>query len=78
MKLISSLLKNITLKNLHKTIKSFDKGVGHFNKALSDFGYSMDSITNELGSDIEKSKENHRQRESINKANLDKIWGKKK
>ena len=72
-------LKEIfTFENLDKALKSFDKGMAHFNKAKQDFGDSMDSMTKELGSDVEKSRKNQKDRESINKANLDKIWGKKK
>jgi exonuclease VII small subunit len=72
-------LKQIfTLENLDKSLKSFDKGMNHFNKAMQDFGDSMDKITKGLGSDVEKSKKNQKDRESIDKANLEKIWGKKK
>jgi len=71
-------LKQIfTLENLDKSLKSFDKGISHFNKAMQDFGDSMDKITKELGSDVEKSRKNQKERESIDKANLDKIGGKK-
>ena len=73
-----SILKVLTFENLDKDLKSFDKGMGHFNKAMQDFGDSMDKMTKELGSDVEKSRKNQKDRESINKANLDKIWGKKK
>ncbi|MBC8503024.1 MAG: hypothetical protein H8D35_07895 [Nitrosopumilus sp.] len=74
---LKSILKVLTLENLDKTPKSFDKGMSHFNKAVQDFGDSMGSMTKELGSDIEKSKKNQKERESINKANLDKIWSKR-
>jgi len=40
-------------------------------------GDSMDKMTKELGSDVEKSRKNQKDRESIDKANLEKIWGKK-
>jgi hypothetical protein len=69
--------KIFSFENFDKSLKSFDKGMSHFNKAMQDFGDSMESMTKELGSDIEKSKVNQKERESINKANLDKIWGKR-
>ncbi|MBT4326614.1 MAG: hypothetical protein HOD60_06865 [Candidatus Nitrosopelagicus sp.] len=72
-----SVLKVLTFENLDKSLKSFDKGMGYFNKAMQDFRNSMDKITKELGSNIETSKKNQMQRESINKANLEKILGKK-
>ena len=53
------------------------KVLGHFNKVMQDFGDSMNKMTKELGSDVEKSRKNQKERESINKANLDKIWGKR-
>jgi len=74
---LKPILKIFTLENFDKTLKSFDKGIGHFNNAMQDFGDSMESLNKELGSNIEKSRKNQKERESINKANLDKIWGKK-
>jgi hypothetical protein len=74
---LKSILKIFTLENLDKNLKSFDKGMSHFNKAIQDWGDSMEKMTKKLGSDIEKSKKNQKERESIDKANLDKIWGKR-
>ncbi len=45
--------------------------------ALSEFGDSMESIQEEFRKDTEISKRNAEKRSSIDKANLDKIWGKK-
>ncbi|MBL7002118.1 MAG: hypothetical protein ISR80_05115 [Nitrosopumilus sp.] len=45
--------------------------------ALSEFGDSMESIQEEFRKDTERSKRNAEKRSSIDKANLDKIWGKK-
>ena len=67
---ISEILKKINVENL-------DKGMEVFNKAIQDFGDSMDSITRELSSDIEKSNNESKIREQRNKENLDKIWGTK-
>jgi len=59
-------------------IKNIDQGIGTFNKAVQDFGNSMDKITGELSSDIEKSNRDSEARDKRNQENLDKIWGKKK
>jgi len=59
-------------------IKNIDQGINTFNKAIQDFGSSMDKITGELSSDIEKSNRDSEAREKKNQENLDKIWGKKK
>ncbi len=48
-----------------------------FSEGISDFGDSMKSIQNEIRKDAERSDNNQRQRASINKEHLDKIWGKK-
>ena len=63
-----SILKKINMKNINKGIKTF-------NKIVQDFGDSMNTITRELSSDIEKSKKDSVAREQKNKENLDKIWG---
>ena len=70
----------MTLKNILKIInmKNINQGIITFNKAIQDFGNSMDTITGELSSDIEKSIKESEAREKKNKENLDKIWGKKK
>ncbi len=49
-----------------------------FNKAVQDFGDSMDTMSKEMSSDIEKSNRVAKIREKKNKENLEKIWGKKK
>ena len=64
-----SILKKINMKNINKGIKTF-------NKIVQDFGDSMNTITREFSSDIEKSNRGSKVREKKNKENLDKIWGK--
>ncbi len=66
-----SILKKINMKNINKGIKTF-------NKIVQDFGDSMNTITREFSSDIEKSNRESKVREKKNKENLDKIWGKRK
>jgi hypothetical protein len=58
-------------------IKNINQGINTFNKAVQDFGNSMDSLTREMSSDIEKSNRKSESREQRNKENLDKIWGTK-
>ena len=58
-------------------MKNIHQGIITFNKAVQDFGDSMDKITGELSSDIEKSNRESNAREKRNQENLDKIWGKK-
>ena len=69
--LIINILKKINLKNINK-------GIDTFNKAVQDFGDSMDTMTKEMSSDIEKSNKEAEIREKKNKENLEKIWGKQK
>ncbi|MBC8502947.1 MAG: hypothetical protein H8D35_07505 [Nitrosopumilus sp.] len=69
-KFINDILNTINIENI-------DKGISTFNKAIQDFGDSMDSITKEMSSDIEKSNKESKDREKRNKENLDKIWGKR-
>ena len=57
--------------------KNINNGIDIFNKAVQDFGKSMDTMTKELSSDIEKSNKDSKIREKKNKANLEKIWGKR-
>ena len=64
-----SILKKINMKNINK-------GIETFNKIIQDFGDSMDTMTRELSSDIEKSNRESKVRERKNKENLEKIWGK--
>ena len=56
-------------------MKNIHQGIIIFNKAVQDFGDSMDKITGELSSDIEKSNRESNAREKRNQENLDKIWG---
>jgi len=67
------------LKDIFKiiNIKNIDQGISTFNKLVQDFGDSMDKMTGELSSDIEKSNRESEAREKKNQKNLDKIWGKK-
>ncbi len=67
---MNKIFKIINMKNINQ-------GITVFNKAVQDFGNSMDTMTRELSSDIEKSKKESVAREQKNKENLDKIWGKK-
>jgi len=60
------------------TLKNFDKGMSVFNKAVKDFGDSVDVVTKEFSSDIEKSNKRASEQERKNKENLKKIWGDKK
>ena len=59
-------------------MKNINHGIDVFNKAVQDFGDSMDTMTKEMSSDIEKSHKESETREKKNKENLDKIWGTKK
>jgi len=58
-------------------VKNIDQGISTFNKLVQDFGDSMDKMTSELSSDIQKSNRESESREKKNQENLDKIWGKK-
>ena len=69
-KTINIILKKINMKNINQ-------GIDIFNKAVQDFGNSMDTMTKEMSSDIEKSNRESDVREKKNKENLDKIWGTK-
>ena len=66
----------IFLKKIN--MKDINKGIDTFNKAVQAFGDSMDAMTKELSSDIEKSNRELEAREKKNKENLEKIWGKRK
>ena len=59
-------------------MKNINNGIDIFNKAVQDFGNSMDTMTKEMSSDIEKSNRESEARERKNKENLDKLWGKRK
>ena len=67
---LNDIFKIINLKNI-------DQGISTFNKLVQDFGDSMDKMTGELSSDIEKSNRELEFRKKKNQENLDKIWGKK-
>ncbi len=67
---IIKILEKINMKNVHQ-------GMDIFNNAVQDFGKSMDTITREMSTDIEKSNRESEAREKKNKENLDKIWGKR-
>ncbi len=58
-------------------MKNINQGMDIFNNAVQDFGKSMDSLTREMSTDIEKSNRESEAREKKNKEHLDKIWGKK-
>ncbi len=47
---MNKIFKIINMKNI-------EQGISVFNKAVQDFGNSMDKITGELSSDIEKIKQ---------------------
>ncbi len=66
---LEKIASKISMKNTHK-------GINTFNKVMQDFGGSMDSVTRELSTDIEKSNRESKVREKKNKENLEKIWGK--
>ena len=70
-KFINSILKQINMTNINK-------GIDTFNKAVQDFGDSMDTMTKELSSDIEKSNRVSKIREKKDRENLEKLWGKRK
>ena len=67
---IIKILEKINMKNVNQ-------GMDIFNNAVQDFGKSMDTITREMSTDIEKSNRESEAREKKNKENLDKIWGKR-
>ena len=69
------MIKFLSLKKI--SMKNIDNGINTFNKIIQNFGNSMDTMTKELSSDIEKSNRESESREKKNQENLDKIWGKK-
>ena len=77
-KFITSTLKKFNAKNINSTIVALSKGINTFNKAVQDFGDSMDTMTKELSSDIEKSNRENKIREKKDRENLEKLWGKRK
>ncbi len=76
-KFIIATLKKFNAKNINSAIVALSKGMDTFNKAVQDFGDSMDTMTREMSSDIEKSNRDAEIREKKNKENLEKIWGKR-
>ncbi len=67
---IIKILEKINMKNVNQ-------GMDIFNNAVQDFGKSMDTITREMSTDIEKSNGASEAREKKNKEHLDNIWGKR-
>lgn len=65
----------IFLKKIN--MKDINKGIDTFNMAVQAFGDSMDAMTKELSSDIEKSNRASRDVEKKNRENLERIWGKR-
>jgi len=68
---IRDIFKMINMQNINQ-------GIDTLNKVVQDFGNSMDTITKEMSSDIEKSNKEAEIREKKNKENLEKLWGKRK
>ena len=68
---VITILEKINMKNINQ-------GIDTFNKAVQDFGNSMDIMTKEMSSDIEKSNRESDVRERKNKENLENLWGKRK
>ena len=58
-------------------MKNINKGIDTFNKAVQAFGDSMDTMTKEMSSDIEKSNREFEARGRRNRENLEKLWGKR-
>jgi len=56
-------------------LTNISKGIDTFNKVIQDFGNSMDTMTRELSSDVEKSHRESKAREQKDRENLKKIWG---
>ena len=77
-KFIISILKKFNAKNINSAIVMLSKCTHTFNKTVQDFGDSMDTMTKEMSSDIEKSNKVAKIREKKNKENLEKLWGKQK
>ena len=77
-KFIITIIKKFNAKNISSTIDTFSRGTDAFNKAVQDFGDSMDTMTKELSSDVEKSNIASEIREKKNRENLERIWGKRK
>ena len=77
-KFIITTLKKFNAKNINSAIDVLSKGTDAFNKAVQDFGNSMNTMTKEMSSDIEKSNKEAKIREKKNRENLEKIWGKRK
>jgi len=67
---MNTLLKKFNIKNI-------SKGIDTFNKVIQDFGNSMDVMTRELSSDMEKSNRESKARAQKDRENLKKIWGSK-
>ena len=68
--MVSVFLKKINHKNINN-------GIDTFNKAVQAFGNSMNTMTKEMSSDIEKSNREFEARGRRNRENLEKLWGKR-
>jgi hypothetical protein len=68
--MVSVFLKKINMKNINN-------GIDTFNKAVQAFGNSMNTVTKEMSSDIEKSNREFEARGRRNRENLEKLWGKR-
>ena len=68
--MVSVFLKKINMKNINN-------GIDTFNKAVQAFGNSMNTVTKEMSSDIEKSNREFEARGRRNRENLEKLWGRK-
>ncbi len=77
-KFIITTLKKFNAKNINSAIDVLNRGTNTFNKAVQDFGNSMNTMTKEMSSDIEKSNRASEIRAKKDKENLKKIWGVKK
>jgi len=77
-KFIITTLKKFNTKNINSAIDVLSKGTDAFNRAVQDFGDSMNTMTKEMSSDIEKSNRASEIRAKKDKENLKKIWGVKK
>lgn len=78
-KYLSNHKSDITISEfVSMVLEKSAKATKIFNEGVQDFGKSMDMMTKELGSDIEKSNKKAKSEAKKNQKNIDKIWGKKK
>ncbi len=76
-KFIITCLKKFNAKNINNAMDTFNRCTDTFNKTVQDFGDSMDMMTKEMSSDIEKSNRDSEIREKKKTETLDKIGGKR-